>query len=374
VRIGIVLPHIFMTKDIFNDVIFAPGTLAITLCKELKELGNEVTFFSPGYIVEGVNNINADLSFFESELKLRGYSYIELLKKHPLTFISLSRQVQSDLIVEAIKYANEKLDVLHIFSLEEEISLPISDFSKVPVCFTHHEPFNYLTKYRSQFERYPNLNYISISLSQQKTLSSKINFVGNVYNGIPESAYTPLNNPSIDYFAYSGRIIEPKGVHLAIKACIKAKKKLKIAGKYYDKYFDEVIKPLIENNKEYIEYVGFLKTDKEKNEFYGNAIATLVPSTWDEPFGMVAIESLASGTPVIALKSGALEEIVKDKKTGFLEEKKVNEEETINGLVEAIQNIGNIDRTECRKDYLERFSSKKMATEYMNIYRHLTNS
>jgi glycosyltransferase involved in cell wall biosynthesis len=89
---------------------------------------------------------------------------------------------------------------------------------------------------------------------------------------------------------------------------------------------------------------------------------------------MVAIESLASGTPVIALKSGALEEIVKDKKTGFLEEKKVNEEETINGLVEAIQNIGNIDRTECRKDYLERFSSKKMATEYMNIYRHLTNS
>lgn len=361
-----------MTKDIFNDVIFAPGSLAITLCKELKTLGNEVTFFSPGYEVDGVRNINADLSFFETELKNRGCSYIELLKKHPLTFISLSRQVQSDLIVQAIKYANENLDILHIFSLEEEISLPISTFSKVPVCFTHHEPFNYLTKYRSQFERYPVLNYISISLSQQKTVSSKINFVGNVYNGIPESSYTPINNPSLDYFAYSGRIIEPKGVHLAIKACIKAKKKLKIAGKYYDKYFDEVIKPLIVDNKEYIEYVGFLKTDKEKNEFYGNAIATLVPSTWDEPFGMVAIESLASATPVIALKSGALEEIVSDSKTGFLVEKKVIEDETISGLVKAIENIGNIDRTECRKDFLERFTSKKMATEYMNIYRHLT--
>lgn len=361
-----------MAKGIFNDVIFAPGSLAITLCKELKELGNEITFFSPGYEVEGVNNINADLSFFESELKSRGYSYIELLKKHPLTFISLSRQVQSDLIVKAIKYANENLNVLHFFSLEEEISLPISDFSKVPVCFTHHEPFNYLTKYRSQFERYPNLNYISISLSQQKTVSKNITFVGNVYNGIPENTLKTISNPTLDYFAYMGRIIEPKGVHLAIKACIKAKKKLKIAGKYYDKYFDEIIKPLIENNKEFVEYIGFLKTDKEKNEFYGNAIATLVPSTWDEPFGMVAIESLASGTPVIALKSGALEEIVKDSNTGFLVEKGLTENETIDGLVKAIENITSIDRSKCRTDFLDRFTSKKMATEYMNIYRHLT--
>ncbi|MEI6462789.1 MAG: glycosyltransferase [bacterium] len=363
-----------MHKDIIKDVIFAPGTLAIDLVKGLADKGHEVVFFSPDYPIDNKNvaNINANLSFFEEELKLRGYGYIELLNKHPLTFITLARQVQSELVSKAYKMAEDnKLDILHFFTNEEEIALAFAKLSTKPVVFTHHEPFNFLTKYRSQFELYKDLNWISISNSQQKTSTKEMNYVGNVYNGIPQNMYEPNLKNDQKYFTYIGRIIEAKGVHLAIQACIKAGVELRIAGKHYenlgkDKYWEEKIKPYIDAKR--IKYMGYLNTKKTKQELLSNSIALIMPSIWEEPFGMVAIESLACGTPVIGLNSGAIPEIVRQNINGVLVEKDANEENIVNGIVKAIKNVENIDRKECRKIFEENFTLQHMVKGYEDIY------
>ncbi len=128
-KIALVLPHMFMTTGIFEDSIFAPGYLAVDLAKELKKLGVDVTFFSPGYSIDGVKNINADLSLFEEELKLRRYGYIELLKKHPAVFMTLARQVQAELVAKAYSMANQnQFDLVHVYANEEELGLVMQHF------------------------------------------------------------------------------------------------------------------------------------------------------------------------------------------------------------------------------------------------------
>src|SRR3954471_645659 len=97
-KIGILVPHIFMQDAVLPNVIFAPADLAINLAEEMQNLGHDVTLFSPGNVSTKVKNQTADLSLFETELKTRGDSYIDLLRKHPFTFITLARQVQSELI------------------------------------------------------------------------------------------------------------------------------------------------------------------------------------------------------------------------------------------------------------------------------------
>src|SRR5688572_18329802 len=138
-RIGLVVPHIFMHRDILPHVIFSPGKLALDLAEGLEALGAEVTLFSPGPANTRLRNVTADLSLFEKELAGRGYGYIELLKKHPQTFISLARQVQSEVIAQAFKMANDgDLDIVHIYTNEEDIALPFVQFCKKPVVLTHH--------------------------------------------------------------------------------------------------------------------------------------------------------------------------------------------------------------------------------------------
>lgn len=386
-RIAVVVPHMFMHEEVLSKVIFAPGFLAIDLCLELKELGHQVTFFSPGYILKDVENCNADLSYFKWELEQRKYGYVELLKKHPLTFITLARQAQSELIAKAFNMANDgEFDIVHVYTNEEEIALQFSGFCKVPVVFTHHEPFNYLAKYRNSFSRFKHKNWVSLSLAQRKSIAKDTNWVGNVYNGIPADKFVSSCEGKKEYLAYFGRIIQPKGVHLAIAAAQKAGKKLKIAGKHYgdfgnDSYWKEKIKPEIDGKQ--IEYVGFIHSDKEKEDFLRNAEALLMPSLWDEPFGMVSIEALACGTPVIALANGAIPEIIQNGINGLLVEPKklldgngemiLDEDSVVNEFVEKIKSIKNIDRKICRKSFEERFTSEEMAKEYERIYTEIIN-
>lgn len=431
-KIALVLPHMFMHNDILNNVIFSPGHLGISLAKGLKNLGHEVTFFSPGYTVEGVENINADLTNFEEELRLREDSYVDLLKKHPLIFISLARQAQSEIISHAYSMANkEHFDIVHVYTNEEELALAFANLCRIPVVFTHHEPFNYLAKYRNSFPKYKDLNWISISYSQRKSMPKDTNFVGNVYHGLDKDRFELNLKPQGNYLAYYGRIVEPKGVHLAIAAAKKSGIKLKIAGKHYsgfgkDKYWAEVIEPQIDGKQ--VEYVGFLDNDKERQEFLGNAKALLVPSTWEEPFGMVMIEALACGTPIIGLESGAIPEVIENGKTGLTisnlqlsinneipnfkfqissekagvwktpplkggrgdvgSEDEVGEatrnstldtrnsklltpnlDELIDNLCVAINQIDKINRRTCREEFEKRFTLERMCGGYEEIYK-----
>ncbi len=374
-RVGIVVPHIFLHRDILPHVIFSPGHLAIDLADELQSLGADVTLFTPGPVATKAKNITADLSLFEQELAIRGDSYLDLLKKHPFTFVTLARQVQSEMIAKAYAMANAgELDVVHIYTNEEDTALPFAELCQKPVLFTHHDPFNFLVKYKSVFPKYKQLNWISLSLAQRAGMPKDTNWVANIYHGLAADALKPIAEPTKDYLAYFGRIIEHKGLHLAIAAARQTGIKLKIAGKHYsgqkDKYWQKVIEPQLGNG---IEYVGFIKNDADKQAFLGNAKALLVPSTFSEPFGMVSIEALAVGTPVIGLDVGATKEIIEDGNTGYIVPMRDDESDTITGLVEAIKKIDAVDHDLCRQAFEARFTVDRMCREHLELYQKLQN-
>jgi glycosyltransferase involved in cell wall biosynthesis len=385
----------FMHQDILPRVIFSPGQLAVGLCEGLQELGADVTLFSPGPVDTKVRNISADLSLFERELELRGDGYIDLLKKHPLVFISMARQVQSELLARAFAMANAgELDVIHVYANEEDLALPFSQLCKQPVVFTHHDPFNFLAKYRSLFPKYAQLNWISLSKAQRRGMPADTNWVANISNGLDARELQVNLQPSGRYLAYLGRIVESKGLHLAIEA-VKAYNAnsqkpyvLKIAGKHYagakDEYWQKQIEPLIDGKE--IQYEGFIATRERKQDFLGNAAAALVPSTFDEPFGVVMIEALACGTPVIGLDSGGIAEVVRNGETGYLVPKSmramrdpknnrvsqvVDDGPTAHALAEAIDGIGIIDRSVCRRDFEQRFTRERMCSEHLAVYSSL---
>lgn len=382
IRVGLVVPHIFIHRDILPGVIFSPGKLALNLADQLGNFDVDVTLLTPGPTDTNVTNITADLTNFEQELAGRGDTYLDLLKKHPFTFISLARQVQSEIIARAYDMANsDELDVVHIYTNEEDIALPFAKLCNKPVVFTHHDPFNFLVKYKNVFSKYKQLNWVSLSLSQRRGMPDDTNWVGNVYHGLDKNALRPVNNPTSDYIAYLGRIIEPKGVHIAIRAVNEYNKtaetplRLKIAGKHYssdtkDTYWQTHIEPLLDDT---IEYIGHIKADADKQAFLGNAKALIVPSTFDEPFGMVTIESLACGTPVIGLDRGATPEIIADGINGFVVPY-VDDGQAATDITAKLQTIDNINRAVCRDSFEKRFTSKRMASEHADLYRSLLQS
>jgi glycosyltransferase involved in cell wall biosynthesis len=389
-RVGLVVPHIFIHRDILPGVIFSPGQLALDLVKQLRSQDVEVTLFAPGPTTADVPTVTADLSYFEAELQGRGDTYLQLLKKHPFTFITLARQVQAELIARAYAMANaDELDIVHIYTNEEDLALPFAGLCKKPVVFTHHDPFNFLVKYKNVFPKYKDLNWISMSLAQRRGMPEGTNWVANISHGIKKELFAPNYQPSGGYVAYLGRIIEPKGVHIAIEAVKKYNQTaehplaLKIAGKHYaghakDSYWQERIEPLIDGKE--IEYVGFIETNEQKREFLGNATALLVPSLFDEPFGMVSIEALACGTPVVGLDSGAIPEVVEDGKTGVVVPKAyqdngtVDASKTANAVASGIATALMLSRRACRGSFEKRFTLQQMAQEHAAVYDELIRS
>jgi glycosyltransferase involved in cell wall biosynthesis len=379
-----VVPHIFMHRDILPGVIFSPGMVALSLVNGLADQGIEVTLFSPGPIDTEVHNITIDLSYFEAELALRGDSYTDLLKKHPLTFISLARQAQAELISRAYQMANnDELDVVHVYTNEEDLGLTFAALCKKPVVFTHHDPYNFLVRYKTIFPKYKDNNFISMSYAQRSGMPTDTNWVANIYHGIDPLRFRPNYEPRGDYVAYLGRIIEPKGVHLAIQALkaynqvTNSKLKLKLAGKHYaghqkDTYWQTKILPYIDDVE--IEYIGFVDGDVAKQAFLGNAEALLVPSLFDEPFGMVVIEAMACGTPVIGLESGALPELIDDGVTGLLVVSNDSEAVTVKSLAKAMSRVDSLDRKACRLVVEDKFTVERMCHEHAEVYQKLQDN
>lgn len=387
-RVGIVVPHIFMHRDILPRVIFSPARLAVDLAEGLHQQGVDVTLFTPGPIDPRVRNVTADLSLFESELEGRGYGYMDLLKKHPMTFVTMARQVQAELIHTAYEMANnDELDIVHVYTNEEELGMVFANLCKKPVVFTHHDPFNFLIKYTSIMPKYADLPWISMSMAQRMGMPKNTNWVANIYHGLTPDVFTPVVKPSGGYVAYLGRIIEPKGVHVAIEAVRQYNARhitslqLRIAGKHYsghakDEYWQNTILPQIDGTE--IIYDGFIDTLESKREFLANAEALLVPSLFDEPFGMVSIEAFACGTPVIALDSGALPEVLSNSKTGSVVEKQYTTENTLDIektatlIADELSDINSYDRSVCRAEFESRFTVQRMCAQHLAVYKKLT--
>lgn len=261
----------------------------------------------------------------------------------------------------------EKFNIVH--NNAQYIPQYFCDLQNTPFIHTLHGAFYKNLKAPSGFikekiqtlKRFKYHPYISIS-NYQRTALPELNYIATVYNGIDPKEFE-LGKGKRGYLAWLGRITYNKGVDIAIKVAHQAGIPLKIAA-FIDKvdmdYYKEVIKPLVKKTK--TEMIGEIKNPKEKTKFLGAAIATLFPIRWHEPFGLVMIESMASGTPVIAFNKGSIPEVVEDNKTGFIVE---TEEKMLN----AIKKIEKIDRVYCHKYAIDKFSVDKMVKDYEKAYQ-----
>lgn len=191
-----------------------------------------------------------------------------------------------------------------------------------------------------------------------------------IYNGIDLAQFTlQTTPPTSPQLLFIGRITPEKGILEAVQIAHKANIPLVIAARTDPSkkaYYDEVIKPYVDG--QLVQYPGEVD-HATRDELLGKSTATLMPVQWDEPFGLVAVDSLASGTPVIATKTGALPEIIDHGQTGFL----VDKDDAVNQSVAALQKIGTISRERCRATVEERFSAERMNTEYLDLMRSLVD-
>jgi glycosyltransferase involved in cell wall biosynthesis len=212
------------------------------------------------------------------------------------------------------------------------------------------------------YQGYRDMPVISISNAQRGPLPFA-NWQGTVYHGLPKDLYA-FREEAGDYLAFLGRISPEKRVDRAIEIARRVGMRLKIAAKVdkADKeYFEATIKPLL--NDPLVEYVGEIG-EAEKDKFLGNAYALLFPIDWPEPFGLVMIEAMACGTPVIAYRGGSVAEIVEASLNGFIVD-------DIEGAVQAVEQVAHIDRKQCRNFFEERFTATRMANDYLAIYEKL---
>ena len=212
------------------------------------------------------------------------------------------------------------------------------------------------------YREFAEIPVVSISDSQRDPLPW-INWQGTVYHGLPEDLYHFQEKPS-DYLAFLGRISPEKGLDRAIDIAERVGMPLKIAAKIdkADKdYFTAVIQPRL--NSSVVEFIGEIGND-EKDAFLGNAFALLFPIDWAEPFGLVMIEAMACGTPVIAFRRGSVPEIMVDGVTGFI----VDDVDT---AAAAVSRIALLSRLRCRKIFEARFTVTRMVQEYRKLYARL---
>ena len=205
---------------------------------------------------------------------------------------------------------------------------------------------------------------VSISDNQRGSLPS-VNWVGTVHHGLPPDLLPFNPTPRGDYIAYLGRIAPEKGPDRAIEIASRAGVKLKMAAKIdaVDRaYWETVIEPLVAAHSN-VEFVGEV-ADGEKGTFLGNASALLFPIDWPEPFGLVMIEAMACGTPVIAFRRGSTPEVIDEGVSGFLVD-------SADDAVAAIGRLGEFDRVRARRQFEQRFTAERVAREYVNIYRRL---
>ena len=214
------------------------------------------------------------------------------------------------------------------------------------------------------YRAFPHMPLVSISDNQRKPVPP-VNWMGTVYHGLPEKLLCEGRGTG-GYLAFLGRICADKGPLEAIEIARRAGMKLKLAAKIDPadrNYFEEVVKPVLDASP-HVEFIGEID-DSRKSEFLGNAAALLFPICWPEPFGLVMIEAMACGTPVVAFNAGAVPEVLEDGLTGFVVD-------DIDGAVAAIARLDRLFRPSIRSRFEERFSVRAMAREYLRIYERLS--
>jgi glycosyltransferase involved in cell wall biosynthesis len=316
------------------------------LTEELVALGNDVTLFASG---DSHTSAKLDATWPKA-LRLDG----SVRDPNALHMVMLERVRQ--------KCDDEEFDFLH-FHLDY---YPFSLFSRQPTPFltTLHGRLD-LPEHQPVFTTFSDIPVISISNAQRRPVP-QANFIRTIHHGLPEKLLTP-QPVTPGYLAVLGRIAPEKGVDRAIKIAIRCGIPLKIAAKVDradQEYYDEIIRPLMDHPL--VEYIGEIG-DHEKSDFLSGAIGLLLPIDWPEPFGLVMIEAMACGTPVIAYNRGSVPEIIDEGLTGFVVEDEIS-------AVAAVGRLAQLDRGAVRKQFEARFTARRMALDYLAAYRSLTEA
>jgi glycosyltransferase involved in cell wall biosynthesis len=263
------------------------------------------------------------------------------------------------LMLEELRRRSHEFDIVH-FHLDY-LHFALSRLAGITQLTTLHGRLD-MPELKPLYREFSDMPVVSISDNQRRPLPFA-NWLGTVYHGMPEDLHT-FREQSEGYLAFLGRISPEKRPDRAIEIATRAGRKLRIMAKVDPvdaAYFAEVIEPLLAHPL--VEYVGE-GGGAEKDEFLGKADALLFPIDWPEPFGMVLIEAMACGTPVIAFPHGSVPEVLDDGVTGWLVD-------TVDEAVAAVDRIAELDRRRIRERFEDSFSVTRMATEYLRIYEVL---
>lgn len=252
-------------------------------------------------------------------------------------------------------------DVIH--NHHDYWMLPLSCMTDVPVLTTLHGRMD-LHDSKVGFRSFAGNSFVSISDAQRLPVPD-LNWVSTIYHGINADDFQFQPKPGT-YLAFLGRISVEKRPDLAIELAKRSGVPLKIAAKIEGKegqdYYDAVIRPQVDGK--FIEYIGEI-SESEKSLFLGQALALAFPIDWPEPFGLVMIESLACGTPVLGRPCGSVPELMQNGVTGFVDL-------SIANLASRVRDLPKIDRRRCREWVEQKFSLKRMTEDYIDVYRRLT--
>lgn len=311
------------------------------LTEELVAQGHQVTLFASGDSIT-----EAELVACSDKALRLSDSVVDALPHHMI-------------LLERVMRRADEFDVIHFHI--DLMHAPVVRAMAVRTLTTLHGRLD-LPDLQPFYRAFPDLPLVSISNFQRRPLPP-VNWAGTVYHGLPANVLRPLDKPE-GYLAFLGRISPEKRPDRAIEIAVKAGMKLKIAAKIdrVDRgYWRDKIEPMVRAAGGFVEYIGEI-TEHEKRDFLGNAHALLFPIDWDEPFGLVMIEAMACGTPVIAYGRGSVPEVVDHGQSGFV----------VSGLEEAVSavaRVAELDRHSVRRTFERRFTVERMTHDYVDLYR-----
>jgi glycosyltransferase involved in cell wall biosynthesis len=310
---------------------------------ELVRLGHDVTLFASGDSVSAAR--------------------LEAICPQALRLItgSFNREAPMTLLLERAFSTADEFDLIH--SHLDFLGFPIARRCPAPVLTTLHGRLD-LPEIEPVYREFAEIPLVSISDAQRQPLPWA-NWQATVHHGLPRDLYT-FHPRQGQYLAFLGRIAPEKCPDQAIAIAARAGIPLRIAAKVdpADRdYFRERIEPLLSHPL--VEYVGEI-TDAEKNDFLGEACALLAPFDWPEPFGLVFIEALACGTPVLAYRRGSVPEIIDDGVTGHICEQ-------LDELTAAVEQVSILDRRRCRQAFEARFTVERMVQDYLDVYEQIVS-
>lgn len=324
----------------------APEAMVALITEELVKRGHRVTLFASGDSKTSAQlvSVTPKSSILDKKIGIGPHVHYEYF-----------------LASAAYQLARKgKFDIIHShLPTQTGFYAPLVD---IPTVTTIHSPIKGLNK-RILKEIKDTQYYISLSNAQRKSLP-ELNYIATAYHGLKLNEIS-FREKKGEYLLFVGRVASEKGVYEAIQASKKSKERLLILGNSDPKnseqwkYWLMKVKPYIDNKK--IIHLGFVPHSKVFH-YFSHAKALLFPISWEEPFGLVMIEAMACGTPVIAFRRGSVPEIVVDGKTGFIVD-------TVDKMVKAIKNIDQIDRQECRRHVEKNFIVERMVDRYEEIYR-----